>query len=235
MSTDSTLDVLWSYFPKSESNNKHMNALFANMFKNHQPEVVLAVLHSHRIESKYAEPCPKTIKRMLDEARQQLASKTHAAKSDEDDSVRAMRAWAIQQIGEECRHWDARKVVKERIRAEWFAIPAERRPKPNTEMNFGPWLGMIAAAGGNTEAGRTFLESLTGCRDITKYDGMDNRELYAAYQRTSDAMMPRDVKRDVDEFKEWQDRMRGDKHKIRRAIAEHKQATKLLPGKDDGQ
>lgn len=235
MSTDSPLDVLWSYFPKSEANNKHMNALYANMFKNHQPEVVLAVLHSHRIENKFAEPCAKTIKRMLDEARQQLASKTNAAKSDEDDSVRAMRAWAIQQIGEECRHWDARNVVKERIRAEWFAIPAERRPKPNTEMNFGPWLGMIAAAGGNTEAGRTFLESLTGCRDITKYDGMDNRELYAAYQRTSDAMMPRDVKRDVDEFKAWQDQMRGQKHKIRRAIAAHQQATKLLPGKDDGQ
>jgi len=182
MSTENAeINLLWSYFPQSSMNNPDMNMLLAAMFKPHTHDVIRAVLGAHRTERKYNDPCIPTIKRMLEDARQQMTRTATTSPVGECQSVQAMRAWAIAVIGPECRQWDGRKIVSERIKAEWYAIPIDRRPKPGTEMNFGPWIGMIQAAGGNPDAGRVFLENLTGCKDITKYDGLDNREMYRRY------------------------------------------------------
>lgn len=229
------LEALWKLFPSSALNNDEANSLLLTEFRNHTAEVVRAVIRSHKKDRKYNDPCVHTIVTMLAAARNQMIRETTDTHQNEDNSVRAMRAWAIKRIGAQCEHWDGRAIVEARIRAEWDGIHISIRPKYGEEMNFGPWLGMIAAAGGNTEAGRRFLEDLTGCRDISKYDGLDNRQMYAAFQAAMADAPVRDAKKDVEEFRAWQDRMRGDKHKLRRAVAEHKQATKLLPGNGGGQ
>lgn len=177
--------TLFALFPNATKDSPELNKLWAEMFERHPTDRCEAIIHGHRMERRGNDPCPATVKARLSEAAR-MANLMHqkGPRNDvEHQTIQALRSWAMAAFGSERGgNMSAREIVEARCVSEWGQVPAAVRPKAGTEHNFGAWLSMGEAAGMSEGEVFRIISDVTHCRHVTKYDGLDNREMYRRYR-----------------------------------------------------
>jgi hypothetical protein len=176
--------TLFALFPNATKTSAELNKLWAEMFERHPTDRCEAIINAHRLERRGNDPCPATVKARLAEAARVAA--VGAARgpytNEEHQTIKALRAWAMSAFGQEQGlRMSPREIVEARCIAEWSLVPAELRPEPNTEHNFGVWISMGDAAGMTEQEVCRIVRDVTGCRHTTKYNDLDNREMYRLF------------------------------------------------------
>lgn len=183
--TPPELTVLFGYFPRAIKTGREANRMWVDLLRKHPADVVRAVLHSHRLERKGNDPCIATVKGMLSEAARQFESKSPTGQSrGEHETLRALRAWAIQGFGNSGREMSGRELVERRIRAEWDNVPESIRQTPGSEINTEQYRVLFAMVGVPEREADAMILGITGCHPIQKYDHLTREQLVRQLSRT---------------------------------------------------